>query len=154
VVPGETRYRHARSNSRCSIGLQFTLLLAAGCVLHRPTSQVIHRLELYCLRLGLPRESLCRYYFTELRGKVWVYRLGPPTVERSASLRTFLLGVCRTASPRSIWPVCILAFTRYVSLNLVEIHSSPCTPVRRFTAGNQPGKLEMATKTQVPTSSE
>jgi len=31
--------------------LQFTLLLAVGCVLHRPTSRVIHRSELsFCLR--------------------------------------------------------------------------------------------------------
>lgn len=29
--------------------LQFTLLLAVGCVLHRPTSRVIHRSELYFL---------------------------------------------------------------------------------------------------------
>jgi hypothetical protein len=35
-----------RSNSRCSLCLQFALILGAGPVLHRPTSLVIHRLEL------------------------------------------------------------------------------------------------------------
>jgi len=34
-----------RSNSRCSLCLQFALILGAGPVLHRPTSLVIHRLE-------------------------------------------------------------------------------------------------------------
>jgi len=39
------RYRNMRSNSRCSLCLQFALILGAGPVLHRPTSLVIHRLE-------------------------------------------------------------------------------------------------------------
>jgi hypothetical protein len=34
-----------RSKCRCSLCLQFALLLGAGPVLHRPTSLVIHRLE-------------------------------------------------------------------------------------------------------------
>jgi hypothetical protein len=34
-----------RSKRRCSLCLQFALLLGAGPVLHRPTSLVIHRLE-------------------------------------------------------------------------------------------------------------
>jgi hypothetical protein len=39
------RYRNMRSKRRCSLCLQFALLLGAGPVLHRPTSLVIHRLE-------------------------------------------------------------------------------------------------------------
>ena len=35
--------------------LQFTLLNAAGCALHRHTSRVIHRLELYRVRLSPTR---------------------------------------------------------------------------------------------------
>lgn len=34
-----------RSKRRCSLCLQFALILGAGPVLHRPTSLVIHRLE-------------------------------------------------------------------------------------------------------------
>lgn len=84
VVPGKPRYRNARSNSRCSIGLQFTLLHAAGCVLHRPTSQVIHRLELFGLRLRPPHEGPHRL---TLQGcdcdGLWVYR---PAEARYVSL--------------------------------------------------------------------
>jgi len=40
-----------RSNSRCSLCLQFALILGAGPVLHRPTSLVIHRLEWNRLRI-------------------------------------------------------------------------------------------------------
>ena len=39
------RYRNMRSKRRCSLCLQFALILGAGPVLHRPTSLVIHRLE-------------------------------------------------------------------------------------------------------------
>lgn len=39
------RYRNMRSKCRCSLCLQFTFILGAGPVLHRPTSLVIHRLE-------------------------------------------------------------------------------------------------------------
>lgn len=39
------RYRNMRSKYQRSLCLQFTLFLGAGPVLHRPTSQVIHRLE-------------------------------------------------------------------------------------------------------------
>lgn len=42
---GMARYRNMRSKRRCSLCLQFALLLGAGPVLHRPTSLVIHRLE-------------------------------------------------------------------------------------------------------------
>jgi hypothetical protein len=45
VEAGKTRFCNMRSKCRCSMCLQFTLLHAASCVLHRPTSQVIHRLE-------------------------------------------------------------------------------------------------------------
>ena len=38
-----TRCRNVRSKCRCSMCLQFTLVLAASCVLHRPMSLVIHR---------------------------------------------------------------------------------------------------------------
>lgn len=34
--------RHLRSKRRCSCVLQFTRLRAVSCVLHRPTSRVIH----------------------------------------------------------------------------------------------------------------
>ena len=43
--------------------LQFTLILAAGCVLHRRTSRVIHRRELFRLRptwVGRPTAPLSR----------------------------------------------------------------------------------------------
>ena len=43
---GKSRCRNVRSKCRCSMCLQFTLIHAAGCVLHRPTSRVIHHLEL------------------------------------------------------------------------------------------------------------
>jgi hypothetical protein len=39
------RYRNMRSKRRCSLCLQFALILGAGPVLHRLTSLVIHRLE-------------------------------------------------------------------------------------------------------------
>lgn len=45
VEVGKTHFRNVRSKCRCSMCLQFTLIHAVGCVLHRPTSQVIHRLE-------------------------------------------------------------------------------------------------------------
>lgn len=35
--------RNVRSKCRCSCVLQFTIWRAISCVLHRPTSQVIHR---------------------------------------------------------------------------------------------------------------
>ena len=38
--------RHMRSKRRCSCVLQFTLLHAVSCVLHRPTSRVIHHSRL------------------------------------------------------------------------------------------------------------
>jgi hypothetical protein len=38
--------RHMRSKRRCSCVLQFTRLHAVSCVLHRPTSQVIHHSRL------------------------------------------------------------------------------------------------------------
>lgn len=38
--------RHMRSKRRCSCVLQFTRLHAVSCVLHRPTSRVIHHTRL------------------------------------------------------------------------------------------------------------
>src|SRR5271156_1450095 len=38
--------RHMRSKRRCSCVLQFTRLHAVSCVLHRPTSRVIHHSRL------------------------------------------------------------------------------------------------------------
>lgn len=38
--------RHLRSKRRCSCVLQFTRLHAVSCVLHRPTSRVIHHSRL------------------------------------------------------------------------------------------------------------
>jgi len=38
--------RHLRSKRRCSCVLQFTRLRAVSCVLHRPTSRVIHHSRL------------------------------------------------------------------------------------------------------------
>jgi hypothetical protein len=38
--------RHMRSKRRCSCVLQFTRLRAVSCVLHRPTSRVIHHTRL------------------------------------------------------------------------------------------------------------
>src|SRR5579872_2746167 len=45
VEAGKPRFRNVRSKCQCSMCLQFTLIHAVGCVLHRPTSLVIHRLE-------------------------------------------------------------------------------------------------------------
>ena len=42
-IGNRTQCRNLRSKCRCSMCLQFTLVLAASCVLHRPTSRVIHR---------------------------------------------------------------------------------------------------------------
>jgi hypothetical protein len=39
--------RHLRSKRRCSCVLQFTRLHAVSCVLHRPTSRVIHHSRLF-----------------------------------------------------------------------------------------------------------
>ena len=42
---GRTTVRNVRSKCRCSCVLQFTLRRAVSCVLHRPSSQVIHCIE-------------------------------------------------------------------------------------------------------------
>jgi len=52
---GKAQCRNVRSKCRCSMCLQFTLIHAASCVLHRPTSQVIHRSELCFYRIGLAK---------------------------------------------------------------------------------------------------
>jgi hypothetical protein len=59
VEVGKTHFRNVRSKCRCSMCLQFTLIHAASCVLHRPTSQVIHRSELFLYRNG-PANSITR----------------------------------------------------------------------------------------------
>jgi hypothetical protein len=59
VEAGKTHFRNMRSKCRCSMCLQFTLLHAASCVLHRPTSQVIHRSELSFYRNGLAKSIDC-----------------------------------------------------------------------------------------------
>lgn len=45
--------RHLRSKRRCSCVLQFTRLHAVSCVLHRPTSRVIHHSRLIFLFIFL-----------------------------------------------------------------------------------------------------
>lgn len=42
-IGNNTQCRNVRSKCQCSMCLQFTLVLAASCVLHRPMSLVIHR---------------------------------------------------------------------------------------------------------------
>ena len=46
---GRATVRNVRSKCRCSCVLQFTFRRAVSCVLHRPSSQVIHCIEL-CFR--------------------------------------------------------------------------------------------------------
>lgn len=66
------RYRNMRSKRRCSLCLQFALILGAGPVLHRPTSLVIHRLEwnlfkdsiFFLLRITLKRTLKNLFRFT------------------------------------------------------------------------------------------
>ena len=47
VVPGVTRDRNMRSRSRCSMCPAIHINSRSCCALHRHTSRVIHRLELY-----------------------------------------------------------------------------------------------------------
>jgi len=47
VAPGKPGAAMCVRNVDVQCVLQFTLFHAVGCVLHRPTSRVIHRLELY-----------------------------------------------------------------------------------------------------------
>ena len=57
--------------------LQFTLIHAAGCALHRHTSRVIHRQELYCFRIVPPRSSRA---LDRRHPAGRVYRVGSVTV--------------------------------------------------------------------------
>lgn len=57
--------RHLRSKRRCSCVLQFTRLRAVSCVLHRPTSRVIHHSRLIFLHL---------FYYSEFT-ILYVYKL-------------------------------------------------------------------------------
>jgi len=53
VAPGKPGAAMCVRNVDVQCVLQFTLFHAVGCVLHRPTSRVIHRLELYLFELSL-----------------------------------------------------------------------------------------------------
>ena len=55
-----------RSKCRCSCVLQFTFRRAVSCVLHRPSSQVIHCAVLYFQQHSLSQEQHCKS-FTHLR---------------------------------------------------------------------------------------
>ena len=58
VAPGETGAAICVQNVDVQCVLQFTLIHAAGCVLHRHTSRVIHRLEFSFSRLLHSRKQL------------------------------------------------------------------------------------------------
>lgn len=86
-IPG----RHVRSNCRCSCVLQFTRLHAVSCVLHRPTSRVIHHsrflfrlfVSVYCLFSKFSFALLLVY-------KIFVQTVLPrPAKGKEGSLRAF-----------------------------------------------------------------
>jgi hypothetical protein len=57
-----SRRRHVHSTISCSLYLQFALLIAASCDLHRTKTLVIHHVELYSFRqAGLRPTRLFQY---------------------------------------------------------------------------------------------
>ena len=56
--------RNVRSKCRCSCVLQFTFRRAVSCVLHRPSSQVIHCAVLYFQQHSLSQEQHCFKFHT------------------------------------------------------------------------------------------
>lgn len=76
--------RNMRSKCRCSCVLQFTLDHAACCVLHRPTSQVIHRSGLFMICINIPK--VCSAQFSKL---IFLTTSGPRLPpDRSRQLRS------------------------------------------------------------------
>ena len=73
VAPGvDPRPQYAFKISMFNVSLQFTLIHAAGCALHRHTSRVIHRLE--SISLSHPPEVVRRmFHNTSLRYKLAVF---------------------------------------------------------------------------------
>lgn len=54
-----SRRRHVHSTISCSLYLQFALLIAASCDLHRTKTLVIHHVELYVFRRAAQPFVLC-----------------------------------------------------------------------------------------------
>lgn len=84
-----------RSNCRCSCVLQFTRLHAVSCVLHRPTSRVIHHsrflFRLFVFRLLLVFQNFCLLHVCVycLVTKFFQTVLPHPAKGKEDSLRVF-----------------------------------------------------------------
>ena len=81
VDSGQATVRNVRSKCRCSCVLQFTFRRAVSCVLHRPTSQVIHCTVLsLCFSFCLLREQY-------VLNRLWSLKI-PTREKRGTWLRT------------------------------------------------------------------
>ena len=76
--------RHMRSKRRCSCVLQFTRLHAVSCVLHRPTSQVIHH-----SRLIFSSFFVCLYIFFTSSCLVYIFFTSSKTVNPQVETQCF-----------------------------------------------------------------
>ena len=67
-------FRNMRSKGRCSHVLQFTFRRAVSCVLHRPTSQVIHCKPLFltvtALKAPLSENTVQKVFHIPSRGEL------------------------------------------------------------------------------------